>query len=1304
MTGVNAISYSFFGIDDIGKDPGMIIPLDRHVEDHIKLTYAGCMGSTKCLTCGQIENLCSGHWMLMETNDIFYIKSYYKLYMKLNKIVCLKCKDFNFIYSHKLTKILQNPSHKRYKEAYDCIRYTINRKSGKPCERCERPPLSMYCNKKDLGIKYNVLDKDGKKKAKYITGSELYEILSNIPDVYHGFIMKDIGSLTKYFYRNYIPISPMFTRPSVVSERTSSYNASKITSGYVDFGHELIKFKKLTDYKAKKKCIIDAQNKLNQLIQPGKFRDLASSFTEIHMTKNNLMKLINSVRGPGSGRVVLGTWPSISINESYPCRETFYHMTYRVFYNRFSKDLIMFYIESGKISGYGQKTPSGFKYTSKAYTIRIIESGDYIETRFEPGLPIMSLRYPALHSSSISMGIAVDTQTSVLNKQTHRLTSAVITGHGADFDGDEINIKIESSSPKANYEQYQKLLPGFKLFSPGNGGLNYGLLLEEQISLSFILHQEISFRRIVHLMGPLLGYFQKRFPGRESCTGAELMSTMIPAHLNKPGYLESGIITLGAIRGAHVNAGAGSVHSIAKVISDMTSRMTARMFIESLMVIAKNAISTETFGINISDYVREDTLWKEIKQQYNIMYGQICNNYRSYKKSVHNGTVVAMDSDREASFLKIELGKLDVYIRKLIESKILSKWRIEYNNFLEDRFQPYSGLYIPTISSSKITPDLLMKVFCHISSNVNIGASHYMNRISPIYNINYQDLQNYGRVNSSLLQGGIRFFVEMFLLAVKANSNIVATTCDTGDSGDSGRAGIKKLENYVIDNKYRFVVMNNMILWTCLNMYKLPNNQLHIVSIDHARVYSLHQSNNALHVAILQIYKKIYKFIMDPITGKVSDALAYPTDIEIILYSNHTVPIQLISNEQALHRVVQFWRMIHRRYMFCFGSVDLAIFITLYYVSKFHEIDQRQLDELFKIIENKYKKYPDYNNPIGMTAGMTIAEVHTQNVISSHQDIDKGGRTITSKSSNNDDLLKINVNSKKPSSTIQFISKDLIKLLCIKTGLEYLTLEDIGTYKIDLIDKKTLRCNIKLNQSAIKVYGIGIQVVEIMISNLINTTGYIALAELTTNVEDNTMMLDVHLTSRRYINLFKMIFGYGVSKGIFSMFRFRLDTRDQFDIDIFENSKEYRLLAHINDIDILMDFDTRDIKIIPGIIFVSRLYGQSHGYNMLSNLYNSSELGKFNTTLLAKHQKSTGTILGLRKSNRDIMTTLSKTAFSMPLDDMQRAVMYRSKEHVSSHTDSAFVGNLVRVGTGGVNSYVDMSLLYQKKSCLESQL
>lgn len=1260
---ISHLSYKVYS--DSEDIPLVLKHTQEDVENKIKGTDCGAYHNIKCATCGKLDPICAGHWhKLIMPNIALYIKSYDHIILRISESVCFAHKGLPF----NLNALEDIDDEVSYNKK---VRQLLVEAKEKGCLVCRNRLDKIICAKKDDSIKF-VNPRDYRE----VNPITMYNIICSIPHRIQKIITKQPTRLQEMFYHGSIPVVPTYLRVSSKFDRVNEY-AHYLTNRYLEIVSLLKEYNRHDlPQETKNLIVVRMQIKLNEIIDGKETVDSKKESCSGYLkTKFNLFReFINGKRNPKTARVVLNVNELPKLNYFFPCVQYIENITTAIPYNKYTIRLIDDLINQNEVNGYFSHSKNKFIQST---AIQGIQLGDFVECSMAYGdRLVLNGRQPALHLTNIYVGKAIITSRPFHNSQSTQLPTAVLPGMNGDQDGDEVWSK-EVQDIKSKYEQMMLMLPGNSMISPGHGGINYGIIQDELLSINILLKARLSYNNAIQLLGPYVDYFAEKCSlDCDIFKGRDVISAVIPNHFNKTDVIRNGVIEHQRIQSSDFGVGGGTVNSITKSLMDYDRRL-AKEFLESILTISKNVISLYPCSIRLTDIISDLKEWISINNHKKSMYRQIDYNHKQYLYDCRDKKTIPMDEDYKIKFIKLEVAKVVNEITSRA-NKIVSKYIDQFN-----KGEKFNRLVLYILAGYKLDIATLSIIYCQANPSIE-PKSVYLNRLFPCFTASDPNLDNMGLVSSSLVEG--LDFKQMALLASKARENVVTTVCRTASKGEIGRYIIKNLENYTIAFGCKFLVLDKQIASHCLNVYKMPVKQLYLVRLDISVIKNCLHDSSLLSRTIMKYFNEVVHYMYDLNTQKYEFQVAYVTDIQLCIQSYRSECV--LSDDEIVHNTEEFFDRISCEYMYDFSTTSMLKLVTLVMCMKYG-VHKDGLSKLFDIIELKYKKYPEVGAPTGIEAGTSIGEVETQSTLSAHLQFTKNGCDVKSTQSNtNISLMKINVKKSSQKKIFKLMSKNIDALQKIKNGLEFVSLEDIAleiNFTPKTVPEEYVLVTCKISTLMLDNMQLPEFYVDHMFIHFCNSIIFITKSKINIVYEGDLIMVYMRLSmSLRFLPSLKLMIKQGVSKGIFSLYRYTIDKSEILDTETLTMQHVFIMNCEIPSIKHLAMFDTSDIIITPPIDVAASL-GTAHAYNMLSRSYTSSGLMKFHTSLLSLHQIRHGSILRVDKNPKKEMTTISKIAFIKPMKDLQNAAQEELKESTDDLSSSILLSQVVKQGTGVID-------------------
>jgi DNA-directed RNA polymerase beta' subunit len=443
-------------------------------------------GKKKCITCGETEKKCIGHFgHIMLKIDVLH-PLFYKLILLILKCVCYKCSSLLLSKDQLMVNnLLKYQKQSRFKK--------IVAKMDKMdhCYKCEAiQPKYMYCSQ-DKNF-YMIFKMDGEQVKIQMYENEIRKIFENILEEDVTLMGYDIKNFhPKNLIISVLPVIPPVARPFIVSDNMTcdddlTIQYQEIVKANYHIGDPNTLDVKRTKYiqalKFKIKSLFDNSGDRQKVSNGRPLKGIKKRLTgKEGLIRNNLM----GKRVDKSARTVIGPDPTLKVDEiaipyeiaeilSYPVRVNQYNIEYvkqliqqnkvnyllrddirinmkyatlkrgtklqygDVLYSKgkiytIKKENQLFNLQKGdKVYRNGELLQNIELNESKDVDIKI---GDVLERKLQNGDILLLNRQPTLHRGSM-----IAQKVILRPGKTIRLNLAITKSFNADFDGDEMNL------------------------------------------------------------------------------------------------------------------------------------------------------------------------------------------------------------------------------------------------------------------------------------------------------------------------------------------------------------------------------------------------------------------------------------------------------------------------------------------------------------------------------------------------------------------------------------------------------------------------------------------------------------------------------------------------------------------------------------------------------------------------------------------------------------------------------------------------------------------------------------------------
>lgn len=771
----------------------------------------------KCLTCGNTAARCPGHFGHIELAEpvlhIAFIDNIHKLLLA----TCRSCSRLKLPqedldhYAQILKKEAAYTiiSQKRIPEEI-----LDKAKKAKECPHCGKPQYDLIFTKPTIFIEKTEI---GEHRLLPIT---IRERFTQIKDEDLKLLGYDPNTARpEWFILQVLPVPPVTVRPSIILE-TGIRSEDDLTHKMVDIIRVNQRLKESKDAGTPPLIVQDLVDLL-QYHTTTYFDNEVSGIPQAHHRSGRPLKTLTQrlkgkegrFRGSLSGkrvdfssRTVISPDPSLDLSEVGVPESVAKKLTIPEIITEWNIEKMRELVINGpdKFPGVNYIVrPDGVKirldFVEDRSTIaQNLEVGYLVERHLSDGDIVMFNRQPSLHQMSIMAHYV-----RVLPGKTFRLHPSVCPPYNADFDGDEMNLHVPQSE-EARAEAILLMRVQDQLISPRYGGPIIGGL-RDFITGSYLLTRDETLLTPQEFANyAMLGGYEGTFPepavkGKDGpmYTGKQLFSLFLPKDFNfvitskwskgtkgqqkdviiKNGQLISGIIDKASI-------GAEEPESVLHRIAKDYGNETAKKFLNSVLIVAKQFITHYGFSYGYSDLELPDKVKQEIKSVIEESYN----------------TVYDLISQAKKGTLKLTRG---LSAEEALEAYIvneLSKARDKAGNTADQQL-------------GKDNPARIMATTGARGSSLNIGQmagalgqqsirgnrlnKGYNNRALPHFKENDDNPDAHGFVKSNYRDG--LSTIEFFFHAMGGREGLVDTAVRTQQSGYMQRRLVNALEHIKLE-------------------------------------------------------------------------------------------------------------------------------------------------------------------------------------------------------------------------------------------------------------------------------------------------------------------------------------------------------------------------------------------------------------------------------------------------------------------------------------------------------------------------
>lgn len=771
----------------------------------------------KCLTCGNTAARCPGHFGHIELAEpvlhIAFIDNIHKLLLA----TCRSCSRLKLpqeeldYYAQILKKEAAYTiiSQKRIPEEI-----LDKAKKAKECPHCGKPQYDLIFTKPTIFIEKTEI---GEHRLLPIT---IRERFTQIKDEDLRLLGYDPNTARpEWFILQVLPVPPVTVRPSIILE-TGIRSEDDLTHKMVDIIRVNQRLKESKDAGTPPLIVQDLVDLL-QYHTTTYFDNEVSGIPQAHHRSGRPLKTLTQrlkgkegrFRGSLSGkrvdfssRTVISPDPSLDLSEVGVPESVAKKLTIPEIVTEWNIERMRELVINGpdKFPGVNYIVrPDGVKirldFVEDRSTIaQNLEVGYLVERHLADGDIVMFNRQPSLHQMSIMAHYV-----RVLPGKTFRLHPSVCPPYNADFDGDEMNLHVPQSE-EARAEAILLMRVQDQLISPRYGGPIIGGL-RDFITGSYLLTRDETLLTPQEFANyAMLGGYDGAFPepatkGKDGpmYTGKQLFSLFLPKDFNfvitskwskgtrgtqkdvviKNGQLISGVIDKASI-------GAEEPESVLHRIAKDYGNETAKKFLNSVLIVAKQFITHYGFSYGYADLELPDKVKEEIsagiEESYNTVYDLI--------------------SQAKKGTLKLTRG---LSAEEALEAYIvneLSKARDKAGNTADQQLEKNNAARIMATTGargSSLNIGQMAGALGQQSIRGNRLNKGYNNRALPHFKENDDNPDAHGFVKSNYRDG--LSTIEFFFHAMGGREGLVDTAVRTQQSGYMQRRLVNALEHIKLE-------------------------------------------------------------------------------------------------------------------------------------------------------------------------------------------------------------------------------------------------------------------------------------------------------------------------------------------------------------------------------------------------------------------------------------------------------------------------------------------------------------------------
>ena len=771
----------------------------------------------KCLTCGNTAARCPGHFGHIELAEpvlhIAFIDNIHKLLLA----TCRSCSRLKlpqeeldvFAQVHKKEAAYTIISQKRIPEEI-----LDKAKKAKECPHCGKPQYDLIFTKPTIFIEKTEI---GEHRLLPIT---IRERFTQIKDEDLKLLGYDPNTARpEWFILQVLPVPPVTVRPSIILE-TGIRSEDDLTHKMVDIIRVNQRLKESKDAGTPPLIVQDLVDLL-QYHTTTYFDNEVSGIPQAHHRSGRPLKTLTQrlkgkegrFRGSLSGkrvdfssRTVISPDPNLDLSEVGVPETVAKKLTIPEIVTEWNIERMRDLVINGpdKFPGVNYIVrPDGVKIRldfveDRTAIAENLEVGYLVERHLSNGDIVMFNRQPSLHQMSIMAHYV-----SVLPGKTFRLHPSVCPPYNADFDGDEMNLHVPQSE-EARAEAILLMRVQDQLISPRYGGPIIGGL-RDFITGSYLLTKDDTYLSPQEFANyAMLGGYDGSFPepatkgkGGPMYTGKQLFSLFLPTDFNfvitskwskgtkgqqKDVVIKNGNLISGVIDKASI--GAEEPESVLHRIAKDYGNATAKQFLNSILIIAKQFITHYGFSYGYADLELSDKVKSEISEGINETYN----------------TVYDLISQAKKGTLKLTRG---LSAEEALEAYIvneLSKARDKAGNTADQQLDKNNAARIMATTGargSSLNIGQMAGALGQQSIRGNRLNKGYNNRALPHFKENDDNPDAHGFVKSNYRDG--LSTIEFFFHAMGGREGLVDTAVRTQQSGYMQRRLINALEHIKLE-------------------------------------------------------------------------------------------------------------------------------------------------------------------------------------------------------------------------------------------------------------------------------------------------------------------------------------------------------------------------------------------------------------------------------------------------------------------------------------------------------------------------
>ena len=1052
--------------------------------------------------------------------------------MKILKCVCFKCSKLK----------INKESHAYLLEMNAENRWDIVSKMAEKIDRCgnatsdgcgcKQPDKIVLFEMASIYAEWKKMGEDDSKVSVHLTPEWIMKIFKRISDEdIHFMGFSPVWSRPEWMICSVLPVAPPAVRPSVKhdAQQRSEDDLTHIYSNIIRTNKDL---QEKIESNASAN-VIDGLSKLLQyfvaMIANNKTKGAAPLAQRSGRPFQCIMGRINSKNGrirgnlmgkrvDFSARSVITGDPNLSITQLGVPLKIAQNITKPIKVNERNRDYLTKLAQIGPDGGPNGEPGAKIlerkngQNISLRYVDRdsiVLHNGDIVHRHMMDGDVVLFNRQPSLHRMSM-MGHIVKV---MKNGDTFRMNVADTKPYNADFDGDEMNMRMPQNVLAETELRHLAAIP-YQIISPGSSSPIVGIYQDSLLGSYRFTRPNIKFtqREAMNLLMCYKYVNTKALREGPKISSFDILSQiMSPLTLQyKNGLFDDGedfntsnnVLEIrngkyirGQIDKSVVMSGTkGILH---RSFNDFGNKACSD-FIDNLQNIVTEYMKTSAYSVGISDLIADETTKQRVIQAITKQKMEV----QSIIDKVHLGIF-----DNKTS--KSNKEEFEMRVNQILDKAMNESGKIARNSLSQ-----YNRFLMIVKSGSKGSMTNITQMITGLGQQ-NVDGRRipygFDNRTLPHYN-KYDDGPGArGFVENSYISGLTA--PELFFHAMGGRVGLIDTAVKTSQTGYIQRRLIKGLEDLKVE--YDMTVRNNkgkIVEFAYgddyMNTCRLETQFVPLVSMSIEDIY-MHYDIPGLQDKdkdLLSIYepstlkrlkkervitkdkcKKYIDYMIEKRNELVEKVFLMKDDNKIKLpvsFSHIIANVQgqmnlngnsivNITPNEAFELIEKYYDKI-TKYM---GVKPSKLFETMYYyylspkdllvIKRFHK------DALIMVLENIIRKYKTSiihpGEMVGIIAGQSIGEPATQMTLNTFHHAGVGSKSnVTRGVPRIEELLRLTKNPKNPSLTIHLKEHDednKERANKYSNMIEYTKLQDlVKAYKYILIQMndrlllKTINC------------------------------------------------------------------------------------------------------------------------------------------------------------------------------------------------------------------------------------------------------